>query len=90
MVFIANRQTIWTNYDLNKRYNLGEEKRMPKHNADKMKYAPAEANDIHVSIGKITKNTQLTTNDTGWSAAEKERMRKFGYDGIDIIKEWYR
>ena len=62
---------------------------MSKHNADKMKYDSAEANDIHISIGKITKNAQLTTNDTGWSEAEKERMRKFGYDGVDMIREWY-
>ena len=62
---------------------------MSKHIADKKKYAPAEANDIHVSIGKITKNTQLTIKDTGWSEAEKERMRKFGYDGVDMIREWY-
>ena len=62
---------------------------MPKLNADKMNYGSAETNDIHVSIGKIKKNTQITTKDTGWSEAEKERMGKFGYDGVDMIKEWY-
>jgi hypothetical protein len=62
---------------------------MSHHITNKMKYGSAEANAIHISIGKITKNTQLTTNDTGWSEAEKERMRKFGYDGVDMIKEWY-
>jgi len=54
-----------------------------------MKSGSTETNDIHVSIGKVTKNAQLTTNDTGWSEAEKERMRKFGYDGVDMIREWY-
>ena len=62
---------------------------MSKHIADKMKYGSIKENDIRVSIGKIKKNAQLTTNDTGWSEAEKERMRKFGYDGVDIVKEWY-
>ena len=62
---------------------------MSKHIADKKKYAPAEANDIHVSIGIINKNAQLTTKDTGWREAEKECMKKFGYDGVDMIKAWY-
>jgi hypothetical protein len=54
-----------------------------------MKHGSAEANDIYVTIGKIKKNFQLATKDTGWSEAEKERMRKFGYDGVDIVREWY-
>ena len=62
---------------------------MSKHIADKIKHGSIETNDIHTSIGKIKKNAQLTTNDTGWSEAEKERMRKFGYDGVDMIREWY-
>ena len=62
---------------------------MSKHIADKMKYGSIETNDIHVAIGKIKQKTQLTTKDTGWSEAEKERMRKFGYDGVDMVKEWY-
>ena len=72
-----------------KQHSQGEEEHMARHIVDTMKYGSTEANDIHVSIGKIKKNTQLTTNDTGWSEAEKERMRKFGYDGVDMIREWY-
>ena len=62
---------------------------MLKRNANKVKYDSTEANDIYVSIGKIKKNAQLTTKDTGWSELEKERMRKYGYDGVDMIREWY-
>lgn len=31
----------------------------------------------------------MTSNDTGWSEEEKERMRQAGYDDMDIIREWY-
>jgi len=62
---------------------------MSKRNANEMKHDPAGTNGIHVSIGMIKKNTQLTTRDTGWSEAEKERMRQFGYDGVDTVREWY-
>ena len=60
---------------------------MSKCDADKMKYSSAEADNIYVSIGKINKNIQITTKDTGWSETEKERMSKFGYDGVDMIRE---
>jgi hypothetical protein len=73
----------------NKLYNYREEKYMSKHDADKVKHDSSEAYNIYVSIGKITKNTQLTTKYTGWSETEKERMSKFGYDGVDMIREWY-
>ena len=45
--------------------------------------------DICVSIGKIEEDSQITTNDTGWSEEEKERMRQYGYDDMDIIRAWY-
>ena len=45
--------------------------------------------DVCISIGKIEGDTQVTSNDTGWSAEEKERMRQYGYDDMDIIREWY-
>ena len=62
---------------------------MSKCNANKAKFDSTEADDIYVSIGTIKKNVQITTKDTGWSELEKERMRKFGYDGVDMIREWY-
>ena len=62
---------------------------MTKHNSNKMRYDSAQVSDTYVSIGKIKKDTQLTVKDTGWSEEEKECMRQAGYDGVDIIREWY-
>lgn len=45
--------------------------------------------DICISIGKIEGETQLTSKDIGWSEEEKERMRQYGYDDMDIIRPWY-
>ena len=45
--------------------------------------------DVCISIGKIEGETQVTSNDTGWSEEEKERMRQYGYDDMDIIRVWY-
>ena len=49
----------------------------------------AATNEIAVSIGKIPGDAQITVTDTGWSAEEKERMRSFGYDGLDMVRAWY-
>ena len=62
---------------------------MKKHNVASTKYDSAGTSDISVSIGKIEKNTQTTAKDTGWSEAEKERMGKYGYDGLDMVRAWY-
>lgn len=45
--------------------------------------------DACISIGKIEGEAQVTSNDTGWSEEEKERMRQAGYDEMDIIRAWY-
>ena len=45
--------------------------------------------DVCISIGKIEGDTQVTSNDTCWSEEEKERMRQYGYDDMDIIRAWY-
>ena len=42
-----------------------------------------------VSIGKIDEDSQTSSMDTGWSEEEKERMRNFGYDDMDMIRAWY-
>lgn len=62
---------------------------MPKCNSEKIKYDSAIGDVIHVSIGKIKENTQITAEDTGWSEEEKERMRQAGYDGVDMVRAWY-
>ena len=42
-----------------------------------------------VMIGKIPQDDQVTLADTGWSATDKERMRAYGYDGIDMLEACY-
>ena len=44
--------------------------------------------DVCIVIGKIEDETQVTSSDTGWSEEEKERMRQYGYDDMDIIRAW--
>ena len=60
-----------------------------EHPTDEMNCGSGEISGISISIGKIEENTQVTTNDTGWTAEEKERMKKFGYDGLDMVRAWY-
>ena len=50
---------------------------------------PMTEHDVRISIGKIEEESQITTNDTGWTEEEKDRMRRAGYDGMDIIQAWY-
>ncbi len=50
---------------------------------------PADTIDLNVSLGKIKENTQLTEKDTGWSEEQKDRMRQYGYDSMDMLREWY-
>ena len=62
---------------------------MPTQNTEKVDHDPAETNALCVVIGKIEENVQITTADTGWSEEEKERMKAYGYDGLDIVRAWY-
>ena len=62
---------------------------MSEHQLDIREYDFAETNEISVSIGKIEENAQITVKDTGWSEEEKERMRAFGHDGLDMVRAWY-
>ena len=55
---------------------------MSEHQLDTRQYDSAEANEIE-------ENAQITVKDTGWSEEEKERMRQFGYDGLDMVRAWY-
>ena len=49
----------------------------------------AEKHAMTVSTGKIEKKAQLTAADTGWSEEEKERMRTYGYDSLDMVRAWH-
>lgn len=54
-----------------------------------MKEDTMNNHDVCISIGKIEKESQMTSGDTGWSEEEKERMRQAGYDDMDVIRAWY-
>lgn len=62
---------------------------MLEHHTDEMNFSPVEAKDIPISIGKIEENAQITVNDTGWTEEERERMKIYGYDDLDMVKAWY-
>ena len=52
-----------------------------------MKEKARSDREVCISIGKIEGEAQVTSNDTGWSEEEKERMRQAGYDDMDIQGE---
>ena len=63
---------------------------MSEHQLDAREYVFAEADEITVSIGEMEENfPQITVSDTGWSEEEKERMKTFGYDSLDMVRAWY-
>ena len=62
---------------------------METRDTETMNHDFAENDNNNVSIGKIEENAQITVKDTGWSEEEKERMRQFGYDGLDMVRAWY-
>lgn len=62
---------------------------MRKNHDDTTTNGPTEVSSHAVSIGKVEKNSQVTTTDTGWSEEEKERMKVYGYDSLDMVRAWY-
>ena len=62
---------------------------MPERQFNTMKYDSAATNEIAVSVGEVPEDAQITVTDTGWSEEQKERMRNFGYDGLDMVSTWY-
>ena len=62
---------------------------MPKHHDKKMSNDSNEINIRSVNTGKVDEREQRTVAETGWSEEEKERMKKFGYDGLDMVRAWY-
>ena len=48
-----------------------------------MKEKARSDREVCISIGKIEGEAQVTSNDTGWSEEEKERMRQAGYDDMN-------
>ena len=62
---------------------------MLKNQDDTTSYAPAETSESSISLEKIEEYAQVTVNDTGWNEEEKKRMKKFGYDGLDMVRAWY-
>ena len=48
-----------------------------------LEYIFAEADEV------MREDVQITVRDTGWSEEEKERMKTFGYDSLDMVRAWY-
>ena len=62
---------------------------MPKQYSEKMTSDVTEASSHTVTIGKVEENSQVIVTDTGWSEEEKDRMKAYGYDGLDMVRAWY-
>jgi len=62
---------------------------MSERQIDKLEYDFDETTEFAVSIGEIPEDAQVTVTDTGWSEEEKERMKAYGYDGLDMVRAWY-
>lgn len=56
---------------------------MSEYQPDTREYVFAEADEA------MAEDAQITVVDTGWSEEEKERMKAFGYDGLDMVRAWY-
>ena len=62
---------------------------MPKQYPEKMTNDSTEISTHAVTIGKIEENAQVTATDIGWNEEEKERMKAYGYDSLDMVRAWY-
>lgn len=62
---------------------------MPTHHAENTQADSSETHATTVFIGRTDENVQTTVNDTGWTEEDKERMKQFGYDSLDMVRAWY-
>jgi hypothetical protein len=62
---------------------------MPQQYSERMTNDSTETSVYSVTIDEIEENTQVTVASTGWSAEEKERMKAYGYDSLDMVRAWY-
>lgn len=62
---------------------------MLKNQDDTTCYNCAGTSESSISVGKMEEYAQVTVADTGWTEEEKERMKQFGYDGLDMVRAWY-
>lgn len=62
---------------------------MPTHHTENTQADSTETHATTVFIGRVDENAQTTVTDTGWTEEEKERMKQFGYDSLDMVRAWY-
>lgn len=62
---------------------------MLTHHAETIQAESTEAHATTVFIGRVEENSQTTVKDTGWTEEDKERMKQFGYDSLDMVRAWY-
>ena len=56
---------------------------MSEHQLNTREYIFAEAKVA------MPEDAQIIVRNTGWSEEEKERMKTFGYDSLDMVRAWY-
>lgn len=56
---------------------------MSVHQFDTSEHVFAEADEA------LPEDAQIIVKNTGWSEEEKERMKAFGYDSLDMVRAWY-
>lgn len=52
------------------------------------KCPPAVTKTPYTNLDSVSEETQVTIRDTGWSEEDQERMRRAGYDGVDMVMAW--
>lgn len=62
---------------------------MPSHHTENTQTDATETHVTTVFSRRVDEDAQTTFNDTGWTEEDKERMKQFGYDSLDMVRAWY-
>lgn len=62
---------------------------MPTHHAENTQVDATATHAATVFSESVDDYAQTTVNDTGWTEEDKEKMKQFGYDSLDMVRAWY-
>lgn len=62
---------------------------MPTQHTENIQADSSETHATTVFIGRADDYAQTTVSDTGWTEEDKERMKQFGYDSLDMVRAWH-
>ena len=62
---------------------------MPTQHAENTQVDATATHATTVFIGRVDESAQTAVSDTGWTEEDKERMKQFGYDSLDMVRAWY-